>query len=103
MNLRKKAETSAAVAEEKTRLLERQLSSLSESTEREKRRPNQELIQMKKEAKLSVSRISANVSDLLYKNVSCLPVNWLFIYAYLAFRWKEWNAEQRMLSQNQRY
>lgn len=103
MNLRKKAETSAAVAEEKTRLLERQLSSLSESTEREKNRLHQELIQMKKEAKLSVSRISANVSELFFKNVSCLPVNWQLIFACLTFRWKEWNAEQKMQSQNQGY
>lgn len=102
MNLRKRAETSAASAEEKTRLLERQLSSLSESTEREKSRLHQELIQMKKEAKLSVSRISANVSDLFYKT-ECLPVNWLLIYSCLTIRWKEWNAEQKMLSQNQGY
>lgn len=64
INLRKKAETSAASAEEKTRLLERQLSSLSESTEREKNRLHQELIQMKKEAKVSVSRISADMERM---------------------------------------
>ncbi|XP_074330470.1 mitotic spindle checkpoint protein MAD1 [Apium graveolens] len=64
MNLRKKSETLAAAAEEKTRLLERQLGSLSESTEREKSRLHHELIQMNKEAKLSVSRISANMERM---------------------------------------
>lgn len=58
---------------------------------------------MRKEAKLSVSRISANVSDLFYMTVNCLPVNWLLIYSFLTIRWKEWNAEQIMLRRNQGY
>ena len=103
LNLRKKAETLAASAEEKARLLERQLSSLTESTEREKSRLQKEVIQMEREAKLSVSRISANVSNLFYENVDCLLINWLLIYSSFTIRWKEWNAEQNMLRQNQGY
>lgn len=62
MNLRMKAESSAASAKEKASLLEGKLSHLSESIEREKKRLNDELAQLKRESKLSVSRISADVS-----------------------------------------
>lgn len=62
MNLRTKAEASAALAEEKSRMLEGKLSNVSESIEREKNRLQNELVQLKSESKLSVSRISADVS-----------------------------------------
>lgn len=77
MNLRKKAETVAASAEEKSNRLEGELRSLSESAEREKNRLHKELIQLKTEARLSVSRISADVSSLsfLRLNILCLHVS----------------------------
>lgn len=74
MNLRKKAETAAASAEEKSKLLEGEVRRLSESAEREKTRLNKELIQLKRDAKLSVSRISADVSSLSF-NISCLHLS----------------------------
>lgn len=61
MNLRKKAETSAAASEEKASLLERKLSSVSESIEREKSRLQNDLEQLKSESKFSVTKISKNV------------------------------------------
>lgn len=64
MNLRKKAESSAAAAEEKSNLLGGKLSQLSESTEREKRRLHDELMQIKRESKLSTSRLSADLEKM---------------------------------------
>lgn len=61
MNLRKKAESSAASAEEKATVLEGKLAQLSQSIEREKKRLHNELAQLKGESKLSISRISADV------------------------------------------
>lgn len=61
-NLRKKAESSAATAEEKAKLLEEKLSQLSGSVDREKKRLNSDIAHLGKEAKLSVSRIGADVS-----------------------------------------
>lgn len=66
MNLRMKAESSAALAEEKTSVLEGKLSHLSESIEREKKRLNTDLAQLKRESKLSVARITADVSGGFY-------------------------------------
>lgn len=62
MNLRKKAESSAASAEEKASLLEGKLTHLSESTEKEKKRLREELAHVKSESKFSLSRINAAVS-----------------------------------------
>lgn len=67
MNLRMKAESSAASATEKASLLEGKLSHLSESIEREKKRLYDELSQLKRDSKLSVSRIRADVSMCLFK------------------------------------
>lgn len=64
MDLRKKAESSLASAEEKASLLEGKLSHVSESIEREKVRLQKELTQLKQESKLSISRIGADVSSL---------------------------------------
>ncbi|KAL0422202.1 UNVERIFIED_CONTAM: Mitotic spindle checkpoint protein MAD1 [Sesamum latifolium] len=64
MDLRKKAESSAAQAEEKASLLEEKLSTLSESIDREKNRLQNELLQMRSESKLSVSRISADLERM---------------------------------------
>lgn len=78
MNLRKNAESSAALAEEKASALEGKLSQFSESIEREKRRLQNELAQLKRESKLSVSRISADVSGYFVlefiKNCPCLNI-----------------------------
>ena len=62
MNLRMKAESSVASAEEKASVLERKLNHISESIERDKKRLHNEIEQLKRESKLSVSRISADVS-----------------------------------------
>uniref|UniRef100_A0A5B7BXX2 Putative mitotic spindle checkpoint protein MAD1 n=1 Tax=Davidia involucrata TaxID=16924 RepID=A0A5B7BXX2_DAVIN len=64
MNLRKKAETSAASAEEKASLFEGKLNHLSGSIEREKERLHYELVHLKRESKLSVSRISADLEKM---------------------------------------
>lgn len=57
-----KAESSVASAEEKASVLEGKLNHISESTEREKKRLLNEIELLKRESKLSVSRISADVS-----------------------------------------
>ncbi|EEF34534.1 mitotic spindle checkpoint protein MAD1 [Ricinus communis] len=60
MKLRKKAESSATSAEEKASVLEGKLAHLSESIEKEKKRLNNELVQLQRDSKLSVSRITAD-------------------------------------------
>lgn len=72
MNLRKKAETSAAAAEEKASLLERKLSSVSESIERERSRLHNELEQLKSESKFSVTKISNSVRICSVKLIEVL-------------------------------
>nr|XP_016500350.1 PREDICTED: mitotic spindle checkpoint protein MAD1-like isoform X1 [Nicotiana tabacum] len=67
MNLRKKAETSAAASEEKASLLERKLSSVSESIEREKSRLQNDLEQLKSESKFSVTKISKNLERMEFR------------------------------------
>nr|GEU73063.1 mitotic spindle checkpoint protein MAD1 [Tanacetum cinerariifolium] len=64
MDLRKKAESSVASAEEKARLLEGKLSHVSESIERERVRLQKELTQLKQESKLSISRIGADLERM---------------------------------------
>ncbi|XP_059648311.1 mitotic spindle checkpoint protein MAD1-like [Cornus florida] len=66
-NLRKKAESSAASAEQKASLLERKLSELSESIERDRKRLHNELVHLKKESELSVSRIRANLERMEFR------------------------------------
>jgi mitotic spindle assembly checkpoint protein MAD1 len=61
LNLRKKAESVAASAEEKASALEGKLSHISKSLESEKKRLRNELEQLKRESKFSVSRISADL------------------------------------------
>lgn len=70
MNLRKKVETSAAAAEEKASLLERKLSSVSESIEREKSRLQNDLELLKSESKFSITKISNNVRICSVKALS---------------------------------
>ncbi|GKV46714.1 hypothetical protein SLEP1_g53688 [Rubroshorea leprosula] len=67
MNLREKAESSAESADGKATLLERKLSQLSESIEREKRHLSDELAQTKSESKLSISRINADLERMKCK------------------------------------
>ncbi|KAK2987005.1 hypothetical protein RJ640_024903 [Escallonia rubra] len=64
MNLRKKAESSAASAEEKASLLEGKLSHVSETREKETSRLQNELVQLKRESKFSVTRISADLERM---------------------------------------
>lgn len=64
MNLRKKADSLAASAEDKATLLEGKLGHLSESIEREKKRLHNELAQLKSESKLSISRISVDLERM---------------------------------------
>lgn len=61
MNLRKNAESLAASAEDKASLLEGKSSCLAEGTERENKNLRNELVQLQRESKLSISRISADV------------------------------------------
>lgn len=70
LNLRKAAESSAASAEEKRSILEAKLSQLSETFEREKKCLRNELTQLKRDSKLSVSRISADL-----ERVECRACN----------------------------
>uniref|UniRef100_A0A1J3CZL1 Mitotic spindle checkpoint protein MAD1 n=1 Tax=Noccaea caerulescens TaxID=107243 RepID=A0A1J3CZL1_NOCCA len=63
-NLRKKAESSVATAEEKAKLLEEKLSQLSGSVDREKKRLNNDIAHLGKEAKLSVARIGADLERM---------------------------------------
>lgn len=67
LNLRKQAEMSAAAAEEKASLLERKLSSVSESIEREKNHLRNELEQLKSESKFSVTKISNNLERMEFR------------------------------------
>ncbi|OMO95515.1 Spindle assembly checkpoint component Mad1 [Corchorus capsularis] len=67
MNLRKKAESSAATAEEKATVLEGKLSQLSQSIEREKRRLHNDIAHLTEESKLSVSRISADLERMEFR------------------------------------
>ena len=60
-----KAESLAASAEEEVGSLKGKLTRLSESIEREKRCRNSEIEQLKRESKLSVSRISTDVSGVI--------------------------------------
>ncbi|KAK6159679.1 hypothetical protein DH2020_003060 [Rehmannia glutinosa] len=64
MDLRKKAESLAAKAEEKASLVEENLRTLSESIDREKNRLQNDLVQMRSESKLSVSRITADLEKM---------------------------------------
>ncbi|GAB4847440.1 hypothetical protein Ancab_026497 [Ancistrocladus abbreviatus] len=64
MNMRKTAESSAASAAEKASLLETKLTDLSDSIERERKRLQDELLQLKGESKLSVSRIRADLERM---------------------------------------
>lgn len=64
VNLREKAQSSAALAEEKASTLEGKLHKVSESIEREKIRLQNELVQLKSDSKLSVSRISADLEKM---------------------------------------
>lgn len=64
MELRKGAESSAVSAQEKASLLEGKLSQLSGSIEREKKRFHNELTQLNKESRLSVSRISVDLERM---------------------------------------
>ncbi|XP_022721324.1 mitotic spindle checkpoint protein MAD1 [Durio zibethinus] len=67
INLRKRAESSAASAEEKATGLEGKHNQLSQSIEREKKRLHNELTQLKGESKLSVSRISADLERMEFR------------------------------------
>lgn len=64
MDLRKNAESSATRAEERAHQLEEKLNNISESINREKGRLQNDLVQMRSESKLSVSRISADLEKM---------------------------------------
>lgn len=102
MNLRKAAESSAASAEEKRSILEAKLSQLSETFEREKKCLRNELTQLKRDSKLSVSRISADVSSKCSFLFDSL-VFWFILSSFNFFTscsLKEWNAGLVMPSKN---
>ncbi|PIA47060.1 hypothetical protein AQUCO_01400040v1 [Aquilegia coerulea] len=64
VNLRKNAESSEALAKDKAISLEEKFNHLSGSIERERRHLNDELSQFKKESKLSLSRIKADLERM---------------------------------------
>ncbi|XP_050378402.1 LOW QUALITY PROTEIN: mitotic spindle checkpoint protein MAD1 [Argentina anserina] len=64
INLRTKAETSTASAEEKASVLEGKLSHLSESIEREKGNLNNDLAHIRRESNLSAARITADLERM---------------------------------------
>lgn len=112
MNRHMKAESSAASATEKATLLEGKLSHLSESIEREKNRLNDELAQLKRDSKLSVSRIRTDVSMCLFKLiVYYLHCIWKHLLMTVIFNWSsslfcslnEWNIELMVQKKNQSY
>ncbi|KAK2359202.1 coiled-coil domain-containing protein mad1 [Trifolium repens] len=63
-NLRIKAESHAASAEEKATSLEGKLAHLSETIEREKKRLQEDHSQLKRDSKFSISRITANLQQM---------------------------------------
>ncbi|XP_004499365.1 mitotic spindle checkpoint protein MAD1 isoform X2 [Cicer arietinum] len=63
-NLRTKAESHAASAEEKATTLEQKLGHLSESTERGKKRLHDDHSQLKRDSEFSISRITANLEQM---------------------------------------
>ncbi|PPE02797.1 hypothetical protein GOBAR_DD00166 [Gossypium barbadense] len=67
LNLRKKAESSAASAEEKAADVEGKLTQFSQRIEREKKQLQNELAQLKGESKLSISRISADLESTKFR------------------------------------
>ncbi|KAI3984576.1 hypothetical protein MKX01_040453 [Papaver californicum] len=67
VSLRKNAESSAASAKDQASILEEKLSRVSESIEREKTRLHRDLSELKKESKLSISRISADLEHMACK------------------------------------
>ncbi|XP_027113308.2 mitotic spindle checkpoint protein MAD1 [Coffea arabica] len=64
VNLHEKAQSLAALAEEKASALEAKLQKVSQSTEKEKIRLQNELAHLKSDSKLSVSRISADLERM---------------------------------------
>ncbi|KAM7251520.1 hypothetical protein ACFE04_023403 [Oxalis oulophora] len=62
--LRQKAESSAAVAEEKAGELEVKISNITASIDKERKRLNNELVQVQRESKLTVSRIRAELEKM---------------------------------------
>ncbi|KAJ4846920.1 hypothetical protein Tsubulata_010318 [Turnera subulata] len=62
--LRSKAESAAASAQDKASLLEAKFQNVSETIDREKRRLNYDLEHLKRESKLSVSRIAADLEKM---------------------------------------
>ncbi|KAL5993227.1 hypothetical protein ACLOJK_014150, partial [Asimina triloba] len=64
LDLRRKAECSAAAAEDNFKELEEKLRRVSDSAEMEKNHLRKELLHIENESKLSVSRISANLERM---------------------------------------
>ncbi|XP_073028375.1 mitotic spindle checkpoint protein MAD1 isoform X1 [Primulina eburnea] len=64
MDLRKKAELSASKADEKASILDGKLSALAGSVDKEKRRLQNEIVQLRNESKFSISRIRAELEKM---------------------------------------
>lgn len=105
MNLRLKADASRASAEEKASIFERNLSHLSENIEKEKNRFNNEIELLKRDSKLSVSRISADVSRYICQSSFPVICNLLLFNLpnFSVESLKEWNAELSMLRKNRAF
>ncbi|KAH9603871.1 hypothetical protein KSS87_013559 [Heliosperma pusillum] len=67
MSMRKGAESSAASAEEKANLLERKLKQLCDTSEREKKNLQDELMHLKGDSGFSISRIRADLEKMKFR------------------------------------
>ncbi|CAI0378432.1 unnamed protein product [Linum tenue] len=66
-NLRKKAESTAASAEDKARELEAKLGHISQSIEKEKKQLNNELVHLKRDSKFSISKITVDLEKMEFR------------------------------------
>ncbi|CAL1353777.1 unnamed protein product [Linum trigynum] len=66
-NLHKKAESTAAAAEDKSRELEAKLGHISQSIEKEKKRLNNELVHLKRDSKFSISKITVDLEKMEFR------------------------------------
>ncbi|CAL1384811.1 unnamed protein product [Linum trigynum] len=66
-NLRKKAESTAAAAEDKAKELEAKLGHISKSIEKEKKRFNNELAQLNRDSKFSITKITVDLEKMEFR------------------------------------
>lgn len=69
-SMHKSSESAAAAAQEKANLLERKLNQLSDSTERDKKNRQDDLMHLKSDSKLSISRLKADLEKAQFQAVN---------------------------------